>query len=181
MFNKLKMLGVAALLAVAPLTASAATLSGTIGITGNLDLGASEFSNTGQVVLLNDGFGEVTVATGDFSPVLGDLPIFTNIDFTSPGVVWEVGDFVYTVTAFTSIFDTTSPTIKGFEAIGVISSVLNAFDDTTTSLSFSTQGSTAISTFSTIAAVPIPAAGFLLFGALGGLGLAARRRQKKAA
>lgn len=32
-----------------------------------------------------------------------------------------------------------------------------------------------------IAPVPIPAAGFLLFGALGGLGLAARRRQKKAA
>ena len=42
-------------------------------------------------------------------------------------------------------------------------------------------GTTATYDATLVAAVPVPAAGFLLLGALGGLGIAGRRRKKKAA
>jgi hypothetical protein len=177
----LKSAVVGALLTVAPLAASAATISGTIGITGTVNMGTSVFAIGGNVDL-NDP-GNVIIATGDFSVLPTGLAGYgtvalTDISFAAPGVIWSAGAFTFTATSFVNFVD--EAVNKGFTALGVMTAA--GFDATTGIMSFTSQELTsgATATFSSTTVVPLPAAGFLLFGALGGLGFVGRRRRKAA-
>jgi len=164
----------AAVLAVAPIAATAATITGSIDISGSVNLGSSDFSTTGSADLNDPGF--VVLSSGDFSSIgAGTSVTLIDIDFTSPGDIWEVAGFTFTASGFTNFVDTA---IKSFTAIGSVSG--NGFDQTSGVLSFTSQGSTGNVSFSSTTAVPLPAAGFLLFGALGGIGFVGRRRRKAA-
>jgi len=174
MFEKVKMLGVAVALMLSPLAVSAATITGQIDIVGFINSGNSDFSATGGVDLMDPG--QVLGATGDFGTFAsnGDAVALTDIDFTAPGQIWEVGGFIFTATAFTAIVD---GLIDGFAANGIVTG--NGFDATAGQILFTTQpdiGQANVS-FSSTTIVPLPAAGFLMLGALGGLGLARRRKK----
>lgn len=159
-----------------PVVAMAATISGTININGAVNLDNSDFSETGNADLSFQGVVGFPVPTGDFGDYVSllDLVDLTDIDFTSPDEIWDVGGFTFTATAFHSFVDL--PNAKGFSAEGVISG--NGFDDTLGSLSFTAQGNTVEVSFSTTTtAVPVPA-GILLMGtALAGFGVMRRRKQ----
>lgn len=168
---------VGAVVAMAPLVASAVTVSGQIDISGRVNLYTSDFSATGNVDL--DDPGIVLIATGDFAATVSDLvtAALTDIDFAAPGAIWSVGGFTFTAASFTNIVDGLT---KSFKAIGSVSG--NGFDVTAGTLQFTTQGGGGGATvsFSSTTVVPLPAAGFLLIGALGGLGVLSRRRKKAA-
>ena len=176
MFDKLKMLGLAAAFAVAaPVAALAATISGQIDITGSVNLNTSDFSASGNADLNNPGV--VIIATGDFAAFTspGSLASLTDIDFTAPGAIWAVGGFTFTASAFSDFQDTST---KAFTADGVISG--NGFEDTDGILTFTSQengDAVTVSFSSTTTPVPVPAAGLLLTTALGGLAFARRRRK----
>lgn len=178
--NFVKATFVGALLVVAPVAASAATISGQISIGGSVNLGTSDFSSGGYVDLNDPGW--VVVATGDFgvlpvNPNPGSAVTLTDIDFDVLGAIWSVGGFTFTSTSYANIFDDGSGNDKGFTALGNVSHA--DYDLTAGSLIFTTQGpnGTTVS-FSATTVVPIPAAGLLLMGALGGLGFVGRRRKK---
>jgi len=162
----------AAFLALAPLAAAAATISGQIDISGQVNLAGSDFSITGNVDLEDPGL--VTSATGDFATTVsfGDLVALTDIDFNAPGTIWSVGGFMFTASAFANIIDGAT---KSFTALGTVSGV--GFDDTAGVLTFTAQGGQSSVSFSATTVVPIPAAGLMLLGALGGLGMLRRRRK----
>lgn len=176
MIGKLKTLGAAAVIALAPLAASAATIHGQIDIGGLVNLPGSNFSAAGNVDLVQ-GTSTVQQATGTFDAEgVGflDLVALTDIDFTTPGAIWSVGGFSFVATGFSSIVDGVT---KSFKAVGIVSHA--SYDDSEGALSFTTQNGDTQVSFSSTTVVPVPAAGFLLVGALGALGVA--RRRKKAA
>lgn len=177
MIGKLKILGVAAVIALSPLAAKAATIYGQIDISGLVNLPGSTFTAAGGVDLENPG--NVLQATGSFAAEgvsAGNVVTLADIDFTAPGAIWSVGGFTFTATNFSNIVD---GAYKTFKAVGLVSFSGGGLDDTQGTLSFSAQdGQTKVS-FSSTTVVPVPAAGFLLVGALGALGVA--RRRKKAA
>lgn len=178
MFNKIKTLGLAAVVTVAmPVSAFAAMISGQIDITGNVHLPTSNFNSSGNADL--EPTGVVTIATGDFSGIsFGTLADVFDIDFTSPDKIWSVGGFTFTALSFSDFQDTTT---KAFKAIGTISG--NSFDDSLGTLTFTSQtNDPAVKvSFSSTTTVPVPAAGVLLVGGLGALAVARRRKDKKAA
>jgi hypothetical protein len=97
-----------------------------------------------------------------------------DISFAAPGTIWSVGGFSFLAESFTDFLDTG---VKAFTALGTISG--NGFDDTPGVLTFSAQSGGATVSFSsttTPAPIPVPAAGFLLIGALGVLGAMRRRK-----
>ncbi len=170
-------LAVGAALALSPMKADAATITGQIDIGGTVNLNNSAFSASGSADL-NDP-GVVLFALGDFDTFVtfGDLVALTDIDFTSPGDIWSVGGFTFTATAFSGFVDAAQ---KAFTAAGIISG--NGFDDTNGTLTFTAQENdpaVTVSFSTTTVPVPLPAGGLLLLTALGGV--AALRRRRKAA
>lgn len=173
-FDKLKYVAVAAVISFTPLAASAATISGQIDITGTVNTATSSFSATGGADLNPTGI--VVIADGDFSSLTPfvSLAALTDINFAAPGQIWSVGGFSFVASSFFDFLDTGT---KAFSAQGIISHA--GFDDTAGLLTFTAQSGAAKVSFSSTtlpASVPVPAAGFLLVGALGGL--AALRRRK---
>ena len=123
-----------------------------------------------------DPTGVVLIATGDFSTVAFlSVANLTDISFPAPGQIWSVGGFTFTATSFSGFLNMANT--KAFTALGIVTGL--GFDATDGILSFSAQGSKGKVSFSstTVAPIPVPAAGFLLIGALGGLGLLSRRRK----
>eukprot|EP00003_Mantamonas_plastica_P006917 TRINITY_DN15725_c0_g1_i1.p1 TRINITY_DN15725_c0_g1~~TRINITY_DN15725_c0_g1_i1.p1 ORF type:complete len:179 (+),score=41.91 TRINITY_DN15725_c0_g1_i1:32-568(+) len=178
MFDKLKTLGLAAIIAVAaPIAASAATLSGSLGIAGNIDGVESDIEAGGDVVFVN---GFVLNSSGDFSSLsLGQTVTLTDIDFDVVGTtVWAVDGFEFSVSSYADFLD--DGTYLGFTAYGVISK--DGFDDTDGMMVFTTQdeGKANVTFSATTTTVPVPAAGLMLITGLGGLA-AVRRRRKAAA
>lgn len=167
----------AAMLFIAPMAANAATVYGQLDVSGTVNLGGSTFSPTGNVDFV--GSGIALIATNDFASYVnaGDTATVIDIDFSTPGVIWSVGGFTFTATSFSG-YSNTSP--FAFTAVGQITG--NGFSATDGILTFSAQGNGSfvnVSFSSTTATVPVPAAGLLLLTAVGGLGVA--RRRKKAA
>ena len=182
MKNILSKTGVGALiigaaLAVSPMKADAATISGQMDISGLVNLNNSTFSQTGNADLSDSGV--VIQALGDFSSSVsaGDLVALTDIDFTAPGQIWTVGGFAFTASSFYDFIDSTT---KAFAADGVLSGA--GFDNTPGTLTFTAQTNKQtvnVSFSSTTVPIPLPAGGLLLLTALGGV--AALRRKRKAA
>ncbi len=188
MFNKVKVLALAAAITLAaPVGAMAAQINGYLGITGNIELASAVFDETGSVNVTN---AYVTEATGTFSDLaINDTVTMSLLDFdVTPATVWSVGDYEFTVTAYTDFYENTMTvggsdyTFAGFSADGYIT---KAGDDATNAtMLFSTQyenGTKVLRvTFSSgTTPVPVPAAGLMLVTGLGGL--AALRRRRKAA
>ena len=183
MFDRMRLSGflAAGVLAVglAAGAASAATIDGQIDIAGTYKVGTSTFTATGNVDL--NSTGVVLIADGDFSSVaLGSSAALTDISFLAPGQIWSVGIFTFTATSFTAIMGGSNP---AFTALGTITAV--GFDATDGVMTFSSQSGKpnakklSFSSTTVPAPIPVPAAGLLLVGALGGL--AGLRRRKATA
>ena len=181
MFDRMKLSSflAAGVLAVglAASAASAATIEGQIDITGTYTTGTAVFMASGSVDLSSTGF--VLIADGDFSSVVvGSSAALTDISFAAPGQIWTVGGFTFTAISYTDIVSGTNP---AFTALGTITAA--GFDPTDGVMTFSSQSNgrrnVSFSSTTVPAPVPLPAAGFLLVGALGGL--AALRRRKATA
>lgn len=177
MFTKLKTLGLAAAIVVAaPVAAVAATISGQIDITGNINVQNSSFNASGNVDFAPDT-GIVTFASGDFDTFVDafvTIASLFDIDFTKQEAIWSAGGFTFTAVNYSDFEDTDT---KHFEAFGKISG--NGFDDTNGRLSFTSQVNNpnqVTASFSSTTTVPVPAAGLMLIAGLGGL-VAARRRK----
>jgi hypothetical protein len=175
---KLRTLALAAAIAAVPLVGQAALIQGQLDITGNINLRGSTFSQTGNVDF-DPEQGFANIASGDFSPVNtmfeGDATVFdlTDIQFASPGTIYEGGGFEFVATSFFG-FDNEGDA-RGFRANGIIRAL--GFDDTPGMFSFSTQDDlTNVSFSSTTTVIPLPASVLMLLGALGGLAFIGKRR-----
>lgn len=175
MLNKIKTLALATAVTIAmPIASYAATISGQIDISGTVNLNTSDFSAGGNADLNNPGF--VSYATGDFDTFVNvpDAVNLTDIDFTAPGAIWNVGGFTFVAHAFSDFIDNA---VKSFTAGGTISG--NGFDDTLGTLTFTSQTNdpaVTVSFSSTTTPVPVPAAGLLLIAGLGSLVVAGRKK-----
>ena len=168
----------AAFAVLAPIAASAATITGQLDISGIVNLNTSTFSSLGNADL--EPTGTVVIANGDFAGV--DMSVgavsLTDVDFTSPGQIWSVGGFTFVATSFFGFLDTTD---KAFSAWGTISAA--GFDDTAGLLTFTAQENNQaiqVSFSTTTTPVPLPAGGLMLLTALGGFGALSARRRRKA-
>ncbi|WP_050929937.1 VPLPA-CTERM sorting domain-containing protein [Aestuariivita boseongensis] len=184
MFNYKNFIAACAI-ALAPVGAMAATITGQIDITGALNWGASTMADDGQAIFDGSGtadnaFVALPQPTGSFSTLSsGDPATVYDIDFDlgSDQVVWEAGGFTFTATSFYGFEDTSGT--KAFSASGWLTG--NDYDPTEGFMRLSAQdvnGSGGIISFSsTTVPVPLPAGGLLLLTALGGMAVVRRRRK----
>ncbi len=184
MLKNIKVVAAAAALSLAAVSAHAATISGNVQITGGIDLDASTFASNGNVTFA--GTSSAQNGSGTLSVVNpNSVALVSDIDFSQVGqTIWTIvtGGFTFSATAFADFDDNEGQ----FTATGVLSAA--GFEDTVALLAFDTvalggaESYTAqiVSTDAAVAPVPLPAAGFLLVGALGGLAAAGRRKAKKA-
>ena len=179
MKQTLKRFAIAAVaVAMTSTAAVAVTVSGAIDIVG--DVTQNSVGSTDGVEFV-PGTGVVLGTAGNFSSIARLTPVeLTNITFASPGEIWSVGGFTFTADSFTSI-DFNDEGGKNFTAFGTLASA--DYDDTPGTFRFSSQTSGVTASFSSstlAAAVPVPAAGFLLISALIGVGGISARRRKAA-
>lgn len=181
MFEKLKTLTAALTLGLLSFTASgpaeAATITGQVEIAGIVNLAASDFSSNGSVSPLSPAFA--ILGTGDFASDTGTLVGFSAFDFNAVAdqtLLSLSSGISFVAQSFSDISD---GAIKSFVASGFLSGA--GYDDTFASFNFATSGATgAFTSFSTsVAPVPLPAAGMLLIAALAGLGCAGRIRSRQ--
>ena len=182
MFNRLKFLAVAAVVSLAPLGASAATLNPDNSIVSaglyDIDLGPYFF---GVAMRRSDGplvytfsFTNMSATSQTFGAVVATVLQSTAQFFNGMTAAWTNGGSVV-IAEGTGIITDPSRT-RGFS----IFTQLSAGETDTLTLSFGdTRSRTSTGRAGlqmTVSAVPVPAAGFLLLGALGGI--AALRRRK---
>ena len=185
----LKTLIAAAAIVMAPIAASAMTISGELGLSGNTVIGAlPDFSPTGSIDIVQDGgpgVGDDAIvirATGDFASVLTAFTSF--VDFiptivfgTEPQEIFTgAGGLKFTITDFTAFDNDGTDGDYGFASFGFFE--LDGFEATNGVLTFSTDGTTTETTFSVNAQVPLPAGVLLMGTALAGFGVMRRRKQR---
>jgi hypothetical protein len=174
MLKKLKMIGVALVIAAMPLSANALTVlsdggsytldaPGAAPFLGNIDAvgGGGTFTST---------FTATPIAFGEMR--LSVIPDFLAL-FTGLKAEWQtVGGAV--LAAIDPILAGSSKLLTTFD---VANSTQNLVFTWTGSVDTSGQVNGPVGFDFAVSPVPVPAAGFLLIGALGGLGLMRRRRK----
>jgi len=174
MINKLKALAVAAVVAVTPLAASATTFlvddgiytldaPGAAPFLGNVDAlgGAGDFTVTFSATPTNYGEMELTIG-GGFLALFDDLK-----------VGWQtVGGSV--LTAIDPIVEGTGILQTTFDVVNSTQKLVFSWTDSVDSTVGGTLEGRGFDF--EVSPVPVPAAGFLLIGALGALGVARRRK-----
>lgn len=180
MLKMLKAAAAAATLSLAAVSAQAATIEGDLTFAGLVLVPDSDFSATGGVDLVQN-ISAVFDASGDLA---GALVSPFDVDFSAPGTLFSLDNGIsFVASLFTEILD------GSFTAAGTLTGGI--FDDTAATFTLTTVDSlldgfldiyvAEVSiTDAAVAPVPLPAAGFLLVGALGGLAAAGRRKAKKA-
>lgn len=173
MFEKIKVLGVVAALALAPVAAGAVTVVSD-GDSVTIGAGGTDREFVGAVV----GAGGAGSWTVDFTAT--NDPLLANASATIGPIV--AGTFTNLVMSWIRTADATVLASVGVSDPGAsLGTTFASPSDLSQSLVLSWDGSLRGAGFDVeVAAVPIPAAGILLLGALGGLGVAARRRKKAA-
>ena len=167
----------AAAIALAPVVASASTVTGDLldGDTTNVTFGVnSPFNFQGGVTNIVGGATgsfthTFTVSPSGFGGAAASVDSFNAERFVSVTISWLTGG--------------ASETISGAGLIGA--TVLTTFSPSDTlKIEWQTVDGASLAALSfggTITAIPVPAAGWLLLTALGGLGVMARRRKHAAA
>lgn len=184
MFSRLKYLAVAAALAMAPLGASAATLNPANSIVSagsyDIDLGPYFFGVAMQAVdgalVYTFSFTNFSATSQTFGASVATVLQSTATFLGGMTAAWSNGDNVAIAQGFGGIGDPSRT--RGF----AIFTQLSAGETDTLTLSFGDTVNTIrggqAGLQMTVAAVPLPAGGLLLLGALGGI--AALRRRKTA-
>ena len=186
-FNKQ---GILASLAVcvlfAPLSAIAAPIIGAIGFGGLFTPSGGTGDDLSDATGIDIGFTQVTAATGDFAPALGQNAAYSHIDFipaTTPVTpLWTVnaGPMSYSFDLASLSLDFLDDDEINLSGAGTIHAT--GFDDTPGSWTFSGQQGSIFFTFSgitTAGSTPVsePITLALLISGLFGIGLSRRRAQ----
>ena len=163
--------------------ASAAPIMGTIGFGGIFN--PTGGTGLGDATGISIGFSNVTAATGDFAPTLGENVLWSALDFnpanTPLAALWTVdlGGSVYSFDLDDVAVDLQSATQLNLSGSGTL--FATGFDATDGLWTFSGQGSNVFFTFSSISTagpVPVPAPATLLLIGIGLAGLGASRRRR---
>lgn len=185
MFNKLKAATAALALTVAAGSASAATVTGSISFAGSILTNTTNIAAGGNVDINEAGNTATILSSG--ADLAGLDVTIADFDLTTTGVtLLSLSNGIeFVVGAFAGFF--TDGAESSFTAIGEL--VGGGFETTVATFSLSSADTdlnvtdfyvaelTAVD--DNVAPVPVPAAGFLLVGALGGLTALRRRKAAK--
>ncbi len=188
--KRLKRLFTAAVLAMAMGNASAATITGMLGLNGSWQpMSGGVPSTVGDAKGIAFQTQSIGTATGDFITLLSGPAVVTmnGFDFNpvlapNPVTLWSAGDFAFTMTSVNIELQTSIPNVGDFlilSGLGYITGI--GFENTVADWIFSSQGGEGTDTFTwssnSTAVVPLPPAAWLFGGALVGLVAVGRRRQ----